>query len=222
MRSGISGYCGHKLTGYLNMYFCFRNLTKSMLRKSSSCFGRLRKCYSKGKWVPRPRTSWPNAVSGQEDPSISGTEMAINVFRDGALIYTQLISAFSAIVTESIYPFGVFIQNSVLSWQVTPFIIGPKETLIHGGITCLDLSEANPGHSQKDVIYMADARLWGVTLHLHIHSVWVTSICPHWGHESVGVGDGNGGAPETEWSFAEKLARWPYSLSTFLHIRGDI
>lgn len=40
--------------------------------------------------------------------------------------------------------------------------------------------------------------------------------------ESVGVGDGNGGAPETEWSFAEKLARWPYSLSTFLHIRGDI
>lgn len=111
-------------------------------------------------------------------------------------------------VTESICPVRVFLWNTVLSWQVTPFITGPMETLTTAGSHACNLSEANPGHSQKDVISMAGARVRGGTLYLHIHSVWVAAICHHWAHECRGgeVG-GCGDAPQTRWSFAAKQAR---------------
>lgn len=141
--------------GYLDICFCFRNLTKSMLRKSSSCFGRSRKCYSKGKWAPRPIIFWPNAASGQEDPSISGMDMATNSCRDGGLISAQFRLFSQHSVTE------LFLWNTVLSWQVTPFITGPKETLTTAGSRAFNLAEANLGYSQKDVLSMAGARVRG-------------------------------------------------------------
>lgn len=208
--------------GHVNICFCFRNLTKSMLRKSSSCFGRSRKCYSKGKWAPRPRIFWPNAASGQGDPSISGTEMATNGCWDGGLISAQFRLFSQHSVTERVYPVRVFLWNTVLSRQVIPFITGPKETLTMAGSHAFNLAEQNLGHSQKDVISMAGVRVRGGTLHLHIHSVWVAGICHHWAHERRGgeVG-GHGDAPGTRWSFAEKQARRSYSCSLyFLHIRG--
>lgn len=118
LRSGGWRWRGHKWVGSLNMYFCFRNLTKSMHRKSSNCFGRLRNCYLKGKWVPRPRTSWLNATNGQEDPSILGTE----IFWNESLIYTQPISLYSAntLWLRTFTQVRVLIQNLVL---------GPKESL---------------------------------------------------------------------------------------------
>lgn len=149
---------GHRLMVYLNMNFSFRNLTKSVHRKSTSCFGRLRNCYLKGKWVPRPRISWLNAANGQEGPSISGTEAS------SGMGFWCTHNRFS------------FILPTHCNWELSPrvfiqnLVLGPKANLP------FNLSEGNLGHSQRDAFSetLMVAKLWRVSIPSSLSSLCVS------------------------------------------------